>query len=132
MLTACAGLHKKEAHTLKTRTVLPLPSHPDCSNQPSFDLDPAALEKRYKLLQWQLHPDKTVNRSPEEQQFSAEQATRVNQAYGVLRHPLSRANYMVSHPPTPTSPVVSAAAIALPCLFTQTRTGGLNDSRCSC
>lgn len=69
------------------------------SNQPTFDLDPAALEKRYKLLQWQLHPDKTVTRSPEEQHFSAEQATRVNQAYGVLRHPLSRANYMVGLQP---------------------------------
>lgn len=65
------------------------------SNQPTFDLDPAALEKRYKLLQWQLHPDKAVNRTPLEQQFSAEAATRVNQAYGVLRRPLSRANYMV-------------------------------------
>lgn len=107
---------KKEAHTLKTRTMLPLLFHPDCSNQPSFELDPAALEKRYKLLQWQLHPDKTVNRSPEEQQFSAEQATRVNQAYGVLRHPLSRANYMVSHTHKHplTSPVMSAASIAFP------------------
>jgi Fe-S protein assembly co-chaperone HscB len=66
-----------------------------CSDKPTFDLDPAALEKRYKLLQWQLHPDKTTLRSQEEQQFSAEQATRVNQAYGVLRRPLSRANYMV-------------------------------------
>lgn len=75
---------------------LSLAPPPPCSNQPTFDLDPAALEKRYKLLQWQLHPDKTVTRSPEEQQFSAEQATRVNQAYGVLRRPLSRANYMVS------------------------------------
>jgi hypothetical protein len=87
-------------HTAPLRPSVPLPGVaplpcPPCSNQPTFDLDPAALEKRYKLLQWQLHPDKTVLRSPEEQQFSAEQATRVNQAYGVLRNPLSRANYLV-------------------------------------
>lgn len=66
------------------------------SQQPTFDLDPAALEKRYKLLQWQLHPDKSVRKTPQEQQYSADQATLVNQAYGVLRQPLSRANYMVS------------------------------------
>jgi molecular chaperone HscB len=65
------------------------------SHQPTFDLDPAALEKRYKLLQWQLHPDKSVGKTPEERQYSAEQATLINQAYGVLRNPLSRANYMV-------------------------------------
>jgi curved DNA-binding protein CbpA len=66
------------------------------SNRPSFDLDPAAMEKRYRLLQWQLHPDKSAGKTPQEQQYSADQATRVNQAYGVLRQPLARANYMVS------------------------------------
>lgn len=60
-----------------------------------FDLDPAALEKRYKLLQWQLHPDKSVTKTAEERQYSAEQAALINQAYGVLRNPLTRANYMV-------------------------------------
>ncbi|WIA16643.1 hypothetical protein OEZ85_013306 [Tetradesmus obliquus] len=63
--------------------------------QPTFELDPAALEKRYKLLQWQLHPDKSAGKTPEERQYSAEQATLINQAYGVLRNPLSRANYML-------------------------------------
>lgn len=67
-----------------------------CSRQPTFDLDPAALEKRYKLLQWQLHPDKAGQKSPQEQEYSAEQASLINQAYGVLRNPLSRANYLVS------------------------------------
>lgn len=66
-----------------------------CSGRPTYDLEPAALEKRYKLLQWQLHPDKTVGRTQEERQFSADQATLINQAYGVLRNPLARANYMV-------------------------------------
>jgi DnaJ-domain-containing protein 1 len=65
------------------------------SQQPTYDLDPAALEKRYKLLQWQLHPDKSAGKTPEERQYSADQATLINQAYGVLRNPLSRANYMV-------------------------------------
>ncbi|KAF6263471.1 hypothetical protein COO60DRAFT_1489839 [Scenedesmus sp. NREL 46B-D3] len=63
--------------------------------QPTYDLDPAALEKRYKLLQWQLHPDKSAGKAPEERQYSEEQASLINQAYGVLRNPLSRANYML-------------------------------------
>lgn len=67
-----------------------------CSQQSTFDLDPTALEKRYKLLQWQLHPDKSVSKTRQEQEYSAEQASLINQAYGVLRSPLSRANYMVS------------------------------------
>jgi hypothetical protein len=66
-----------------------------CSAEPTFDVDAAVLERRYKLLQWQLHPDKAVGRSFEEQRFSAEQAALVNQAYGVLRSPLPRANYLV-------------------------------------
>ncbi|GBF88744.1 iron-sulfur cluster co-chaperone mitochondrial [Raphidocelis subcapitata] len=64
--------------------------------EPTFDIDTAALERRYKLLQWTLHPDKSVARTPQEQGFSAEHASHVNQAYGVLRKPLSRANYLLS------------------------------------
>jgi hypothetical protein len=61
----------------------------------TFDLDAAQLERRYKLLQWSLHPDKAVGRQDHEQGFSAEQATLVNRAYSVLKTPLSRANYLV-------------------------------------
>jgi molecular chaperone HscB len=68
-----------------------------CSEKPTYDIDPASLERRYKLSQWHLHPDKTVNRTHEEQDFSATQASLINQAYGVLRNPLARANYMVSN-----------------------------------
>jgi curved DNA-binding protein CbpA len=65
------------------------------SGEPAFDIDEAALERRYKLLQWTLHPDKSVSRTPQERDFSAEHASHINQAYGVLRRPLSRANYLV-------------------------------------
>lgn len=71
----------------------PLPSH---RPRATFDIDEASLERRYKLLQWTLHPDKAVTRSPQERGFSAEHAAHINQAYGVLRRPLSRANYLVS------------------------------------
>jgi molecular chaperone HscB len=62
----------------------------------TFDIDTAKLERRYKRLQWSLHPDKSVGKNASEKEFSAEQATLVNRAYGVLKSPLSRANYMVS------------------------------------
>lgn len=53
------------------------------------------LERQYKLLQWSLHPDKVVNKPPDERAFAAQQATLINHAYSVLRTPLSRANYIV-------------------------------------
>lgn len=71
------------------------PSASPCSPTTTYDIDPAALERRYKLLQWQLHPDKTVQRTEEEKEFSAAQASLINQAYSVLRSPLARANYLV-------------------------------------
>ncbi|KAF8065471.1 hypothetical protein HT031_003072 [Scenedesmus sp. PABB004] len=63
--------------------------------RPTFDVDPAALERRYKLLQWTLHPDRAAGKSDQERQYSAAQAALINQAYGVLRQPLARANYML-------------------------------------
>lgn len=65
------------------------------SAEPTFDVDPVSLERRYKLLQWTLHPDKAVTRTPEERAFSAGHAAALNQAYGVLRAPLARANYLL-------------------------------------
>ncbi|KAG2500829.1 hypothetical protein HYH03_001591 [Edaphochlamys debaryana] len=61
----------------------------------TFDLAPAFLEKRYKALQWNLHPDKMGHKAPEEREFSAQQAALVNLAYSILKAPLSRANYML-------------------------------------
>ncbi len=61
----------------------------------TFDIDPQLLEKRYKGLQWNLHPDKMGRKAAEEQEFSAQHASNVNLAYSVLKSPLSRANYMV-------------------------------------
>lgn len=73
------------------------PLSPIIRHQPTFDVDPQALEKKYKRLQWQLHPDKAGSKTAVEQDYSAAQASQINQAYQILRHPLSRANYLVSH-----------------------------------
>ena len=71
------------------------PPLPLCSPRPAFDLDPADLEARYKALQRRLHPDGFSTAPPTEREFSAEQASAVNQAYDTLRRPLRRAAYMV-------------------------------------
>ena len=59
-------------------------------------MDLELLDRKYKQLQWTFHPDKAVNRSPEEQALSLKGATVINMAYSVLKKPLSRATYMVS------------------------------------
>jgi DnaJ-domain-containing protein 1 len=65
------------------------------SGPPTFDVDLTELERRYKALLWALHPDRAAGRPPEERGYGAAGAARLNTAYGVLRRPLSRANYLV-------------------------------------
>jgi glutathione S-transferase len=65
------------------------------SSEPAFDLDLSRLEQQYKALQRRLHPDKFATASAQEQEYAAQQATAVNQAYDVLKRPLRRASYIV-------------------------------------
>ena len=64
---------------------------------PPYALDPRDLERRYRELQWALHPDRLTGpgREAREVAHGAAAAALVNQAYGVLRSPLARANYLV-------------------------------------
>lgn len=64
---------------------------------PRYRLDARDLERRYRELQWALHPDRLTGpgREVREVQHGAAAAALVNQAYGVLRSPLARANYLV-------------------------------------
>lgn len=48
-----------------------------------------------KTLQRRLHPDKHTQGGKEEQAHAAEHSARLNAGYSVLRHPLSRARYLV-------------------------------------
>lgn len=62
----------------------------------TFDVDLGMLDRQFKLLQWQLHPDKAVGKSEEEKHFANQAATLVNMGYTVLKRPLSRANYILA------------------------------------
>ncbi len=62
---------------------------------PSFQLDTQALERRYREIQLQVHPDKFASAADAERRLSMQWATYVNEAYQALKHPLSRARYLL-------------------------------------
>jgi molecular chaperone HscB len=63
--------------------------------KPSFDVNLDRLRQRYLHLQKSLHPDRFTHRSKEDQVYSADYSGWVNQAYHVLKHPISRATYLL-------------------------------------
>lgn len=61
----------------------------------AYDVDPAAVERRYFELQRRLHPDRFATKSPKERALSQAQATSLNDAYETLMDPLGRAVYLL-------------------------------------
>lgn len=61
----------------------------------TFDVDPAALDERYRELQRTVHPDRFVNASDQERRLSMQQATRINEGYETLKDPLKRGRYLL-------------------------------------
>jgi molecular chaperone HscB len=61
-----------------------------------FPLDAAALDRAYREVQSQVHPDKFVHAGDTERRLSIEKATQVNEAYRTLKDPLSRARYLLA------------------------------------
>lgn len=60
-----------------------------------FVIDERALESRYHELQSAAHPDRHANRPEQERRLSMQWATRINEAYRLLRAPLTRARYLL-------------------------------------
>ncbi|MGK2946431.1 MAG: co-chaperone HscB [Candidatus Malihini olakiniferum] len=61
-----------------------------------YDVDRSLLLSRYQKLQRQLHPDRFTTRPAQERLLALQQAATVNDAYQSLKHPLKRAEYMLS------------------------------------
>ena len=59
-------------------------------------LDTQALSLRFQDLQRQYHPDKFASGSQAEQLAAVSQSATINQAWQTLRHPLMRAEYLLS------------------------------------
>ena len=59
-----------------------------------FAIDAAALDKAYREVQNQVHPDKFVSGTDAEKRVAMQWATRANEGYKTLRSPLRRASYL--------------------------------------
>lgn len=62
---------------------------------PAYRVDMAQLEQRYRDLQAQVHPDKSMHLPDAEQRIAMQRATLVNEAYQTLRSPMRRARYLL-------------------------------------
>ena len=62
---------------------------------PKLNLDVAALEKDFYLLSRKLHPDLNASAGSQEQEWSLEQSSLLNDAYRTLRDPIRRTQYLL-------------------------------------
>ena len=60
-----------------------------------LDLDPQDLERRFRELSRQFHPDFYYNASPSERLASLERSSYLNDAYRTLRSPAARVEYLL-------------------------------------
>lgn len=60
-----------------------------------LSLDTAALEREMYTLSRRLHPDLYVRATQQEQQWSLEQSSKLNDAYRTLRDPVARTEYLL-------------------------------------
>lgn len=61
----------------------------------SFEVDLTLLSTRYREAQRAAHPDKFANASEADRRLSVQLAARINEAYRVLKDPLSRGRYLL-------------------------------------
>ncbi len=61
----------------------------------AFRLAAPTLESRYRELQLMVHPDRFASSPAHERRLSLQWATRINEAYQVLKRPLARARYLL-------------------------------------
>ncbi|MCL2892676.1 co-chaperone HscB [Brenneria tiliae] len=61
-----------------------------------YDVDGSLLVSRFQELQRQFHPDRFAAAPERERMLALQQAATINNAYQALKHPLKRAEYMLS------------------------------------
>jgi len=54
-----------------------------------------ALEQKFLQLSWKLHPDNFVNATATERELSLKRSSELNDAYRVLRDPVTRVEYLL-------------------------------------
>jgi molecular chaperone HscB len=61
-----------------------------------FAVDADALERRYRALQSEIHPDRFAAAAETERRLALQSSAQVNEAYRALRNPVDRAQYLLS------------------------------------
>jgi len=60
-----------------------------------LQLDPGDLERRFRELSRQFHPDYFYNATPAERRASLERSSYLNDAYRTVRQPIARVEYLL-------------------------------------
>ena len=60
-----------------------------------YRVDAGALERAYRALQTNVHPDRHANGSDAQKRAASQASARVNEAYRALRDPVTRAEYLL-------------------------------------
>ncbi|MFA0346115.1 co-chaperone HscB [Vibrio sp. 10N.222.55.C6] len=60
-----------------------------------FQLDGSLLSSQFRDLQLQFHPDKFATASERDRLLAVQKAAQINDAYQVLKNPVSRAEYLL-------------------------------------
>ena len=60
-----------------------------------LNLDPAELERQFRALSRQFHPDYFYNAPPAERRASLERSSYLNDAYRTLKQPIARVEYLL-------------------------------------
>jgi molecular chaperone HscB len=61
-----------------------------------FVVDADALERRYRALQSEVHPDRYAAADETDRRLALQSSARVNEAYQALKSPVGRAQYLLS------------------------------------
>jgi len=61
-----------------------------------FRTDELAIERAYRALQSEVHPDKHASSSDADRRMALQASARVNEAYRTLRDPILRAEHLLS------------------------------------
>jgi molecular chaperone HscB len=71
-------------------------NHFELFNLPqAYSLDTQALDRAYREVQREVHPDRFVSASDAEKRLAAQWATQANEAYRTLKSPLNRGRYFL-------------------------------------
>ena len=61
-----------------------------------FRFDAATLDRAYRALQQEVHPDRFAAAGETERRLALQSSARVNEAYQALKDPVARARYLLS------------------------------------